>query len=159
MLHKQIIWCMAALLAFSSVAFCQKGSGKDPNAAADVNAPAKQTKQIMVFYFHRTIRCPTCRTIEALSKEAVEKNFSKEIKADKLIWITANIDDPNYKALAQRYDVTGSALLIVDSVDGEDIRHKELKKVWDLVGDRKAFTAYVKKEIANYMITKKVKSK
>ena len=37
--------------------------------------------RVVVMYFHRTQRCPTCLKMGSYSEEAVKKGFDKEIKA------------------------------------------------------------------------------
>ena len=139
--------CLLASAAALFIAGCQSGHAVTAVEAIDSE---NQAKQIFVYYFHRTIRCPTCIAMEALSKEAIETNFSEELKNNKIVWITTNIDDPNNNELAQKYDIVRSTLLVVDTKDGQELRYKKLEKIWEHIGNRDAFLTYVKNEVADY---------
>jgi len=40
--------------------------------------------QVVVYYFHGTMRCPTCYKLEQYSKEAIETNFKDALASGKL---------------------------------------------------------------------------
>ncbi|MBK9167776.1 MAG: hypothetical protein IPM24_09960 [Bryobacterales bacterium] len=53
----------------------RKSDSEAAAALPEVEFP--QDRQITVSYFYTTVRCPTCRKIEAFSKEAVEGRFAR----------------------------------------------------------------------------------
>src|SRR4030043_382 len=71
-----IISCFLLLSVFSS-AWAQSAPGN----------------YIVVYYFHTTLRCPTCYKIEQYTQEAVEQYFNKEILAGTLVFKTINFDE------------------------------------------------------------------
>lgn len=50
---------------------------------------------VTVYYFHRTLRCPTCLRIEELARDAVQNGFSNEIAAGAVKWQVINIEKPD----------------------------------------------------------------
>ena len=49
--------------------------------------------QVMVTYFYTTYRCPTCKKLEAYSRQAIEEGFPKELEEKKIVFCTLNVDD------------------------------------------------------------------
>jgi len=74
----------------------------------------KQTKRdaVEVLYFHSAQRCATCVAIESNSKELLETAFSEQLKSGKLIF--QSIDITSEEALADKYEVSWSSLIVVD---------------------------------------------
>jgi hypothetical protein len=106
---------------------------------------------VVAYYLHRTIRCHTCLAIEADAERAIRNNFSQQIATKSLVWMPFNLDDPGGKELEKQFDISGSTLVIAKMQDDKVIESKKLEKVWQLVGDEKAFSEYVKNEINAYM--------
>jgi hypothetical protein len=40
--------------------------------------------KVIAYYFHRTMRCPTCLSIEKQAREAIEIAYSEELRSGKL---------------------------------------------------------------------------
>ncbi len=141
---KRSIWG----LAFSGIIFllvhatgCTKAS--DPSqAAAASTAPV-----IQVSYFHRTVRCPSCIKIEALSKQTVEETFGGELAAGWMAWRSLNIDDARNEHFEKDYKLTAQSVVLSEVRDGKEIRWKNLEKVWDLLEDDLGFKKYVQDEV------------
>ena len=74
----------------------------------------KQTRKdvVEVLYFHGEQRCATCMAIEKNVKELVETVYAEELKNGKLVF--RSLDIAKEDALAERYEVSWSSLIIVD---------------------------------------------
>ncbi|MCX6720378.1 MAG: nitrophenyl compound nitroreductase subunit ArsF family protein [Candidatus Staskawiczbacteria bacterium] len=92
--------------------------------------PTGATK-VQVFLFHATQRCPTCISIGRLAKATVEERFAEQLKSGKIEFREINIDLPENKALAEKFQATGSALYINSIKDGQD-NIVEDTMVWQL---------------------------
>lgn len=77
-------------------------------------AENQQTKKdiVEVLYFHRTQRCATCTAIEKNTKELVESVYAEPLKNGKLVF--SSVDITKEEALAERYEVSWSSLILVD---------------------------------------------
>lgn len=131
--------------------YCFCFAGTTP--AAD-NASSKQKANetvITAYYFHGNFRCATCRAIEQLSREAIEKNFKEQLKSGKLLFLVINIDEPENEHFIQDYQLVTRSLVITQLKNGRQIAWKNLPKVWDYVRDEQAFYNYVKTEIQSYL--------
>jgi len=68
---------------------------------------------IEVYYFHMTIRCVTCKTIEAEARKNVEMLYPEQFKSGKLTFTALNIEEPAGQIAGERLGVNSQALLIV----------------------------------------------
>ncbi len=77
-------------------------------------AEDQQTRKdvVEVLYFHRAQRCATCMAIEKSAKELVETVYAEPLKSGKLVF--RSVDITKEDALAERYEVSWSSLILVD---------------------------------------------
>ncbi len=73
---------------------------------------------VEVLYFHGKQRCPTCRAIEKEAEDVVCTTFADEVRKGTLVFRSLDIDEN--EALADKYQVTWSSLVIVDYGEGKE---------------------------------------
>ena len=101
---------------------------------------------LVVYYFHGDTRCPTCRNIENYSYEAVQAAFGDELAQDKLLWKVVDYEQPENSHFATEYEIVSPTVVLVRTEKGEVADWRNLARVWELVGDRDAFTVYIQDE-------------
>jgi hypothetical protein len=111
-------------------------------------APARQ---IVTYYFHRNVRCDSCRTIERLTGETLEKEFARELASGRVAWRVVNVETPGNEHFLTDYDQTGQSVIVSDRRDGREARWKDLVDVWDLLHDEAGFREYVRDEVRAYL--------
>jgi len=116
-------------------------------------AAAAQDHVVRVYYFHTTQRCASCKKIEALSAEAIRAGFARELGEGRLEWQVVNIDDPANRHFTADYQLYTKSVVVVDRVNGQQVRWKNLPKVWELLQDEKGFRLYVQSEVKGYLET------
>lgn len=124
------------------------------SAASDAAKESQQTPnspKLMVYYFHGTFRCATCRKIEAYSREALESGFPKELKDGTIEWHVINVEEAGNRHYIDDYRLFSKSLILVRLKDGKQKEWKNLMKVWELIGDKKAFADYVQDEVRAYL--------
>jgi hypothetical protein len=115
-------------------------------------APPKAEKHVVIaYYFHGTVRCATCEKFEEYTREALEKGFPVELKNGALEWRVLNVDEPQNKHFVQDYQLTTRSVVLVDVLDGQEKRRKNLTAIWNLVGNRDAFLGYIQSETLSYL--------
>ena len=77
---------------------------------------------VEVLYFHGKQRCATCLAIEKHAKELIDAAYAEELKNGSLFYKTIDLNEE--EALADKYGVTWSSLIIVDY----DNNGKEMSK-------------------------------
>ncbi|MEW5700743.1 MAG: nitrophenyl compound nitroreductase subunit ArsF family protein [Candidatus Zixiibacteriota bacterium] len=104
-------------------------------------------RQLMVYYFHRTARCPTCLKIEALAKQEVEATFAAELASGRMRFQSINVEGAGNEHFIKDYELVSQALILVDYRAGTQHRWKNLDAIWDLVDHESDFAQYVRMEI------------
>jgi hypothetical protein len=118
--------------------------------AATPGTPAKVetvSDGLVVYYFHSNIRCPTCRSIEAQAQETVQTHFASQLGNGKVIWRIVNYEQASAKPLADKFQLQMPVVVLARVKDGKIEDWKRLDEVWAVVGDKPAFTKYVRGEI------------
>ena len=102
---------------------------------------------LVVYYFHSNIRCPTCRSIESQAQETVQTHFASQLSNGEVIWKIVNYEQPAAKPLATKFEIQMPVVVLAKMKDGQIENWKRLDEVWAMVGDKPAFTKYVRGEI------------
>lgn len=118
-----------------------------PVVQADDAPPADR---IVVMYFHRTQRCPTCLKMGGYTEEAVKTGFAQELKDGKVEFHSVDFQDKKNEAITKGYDVSGPTLIVAKVVDNKVADRKNLKEMWTKAGSKDAFTAYVQSNVKAY---------
>ena len=142
----------AAILA----TFLVQASSSTPSAAVTSAAPATpvitdRDHVVRVYYFHGNARCVSCRKIEALAGESVRAAFADEMKQGKVEWLVVNVEEPANKHFIQDYKLYTKSLVVVDLVEGTQVRWKNLERIWELLREDEAFRQYVQGEVTSYL--------
>jgi len=102
--------------------------------------------KVQVFTFHATQRCATCIAIGKLSDETIKEYYQDELKTGKIEVREINIDLPENKELAEKFQASGSSLKINAIYDGRD-HITEDTAVWRLTSDPVQYKNYLKNKI------------
>lgn len=140
-------WCaLFALLAAAGPA-----SNPASEARGAEQPAAAPSHQVIACYFHRTVRCPTCRRISAYIEESVHSAFASQLQEGRLKLVMMDFQDPRNQKYTQAYRVEGPTLVLMDVRDGKVQAWKPAPKVWSLVNHKAEFFRYVQGEIQEYL--------
>jgi hypothetical protein len=107
--------------------------------------------EVILYYFHATQRCNTCRKIESYAQEAVEGKFKNELEAGRLSWTVLNMDEPDNTDLVKEFGLVSNSLVLVELDGGEVVRHQVLQEMWTLIRDKPRFIEYVQESVGEYL--------
>lgn len=130
------------LLAAAIVSF-----GGISSFAADKPSGSK----VVAYYFHGNFRCSNCIKFEQYSKETIEQNFKNELASGKLVFSVINTDKKGNEHFVNDYQLYTKSLVISLIKDGKEVKHKNLEKIWDYVGNKQEFYNYVTEEIKSFL--------
>jgi len=119
-----------------------------PASAADAgitNAPGER----VVYYFHRTARCPTCLAMEAWSGQVVKALASGKVPL-KIGLNAVNLDLPENKHYVQDFQITFSTVVIAEVQNGNTLRWKNLENIWSFSHNEKTFKKYLESELGPF---------
>jgi uncharacterized lipoprotein YehR (DUF1307 family) len=90
-------------------------SGASCNAQTEKKQTVSSTsgKDIEVYYFHRTVRCVTCNTVEAEARKDIEMLYTEQVKKGKISFTSLNLEEETGKTVGDRLGVNSQTLLIV----------------------------------------------
>lgn len=113
--------------------------------------PQVEDRKIVVYYFHRTMRCATCIKLEEYSDEAMKNGFTAQLKNGQLEWKIINIEDAGNEHFEDDYQLYTQSLVIVEIRNGKQQRWKNLEKIWELVGMKEAYLHFVQEEVKSFL--------
>ena len=112
-----------------------------PDSASAASAAVAVPDKVIAYYFHTTLRCPSCRKIEAYSSTAIETGFADEIAEGRLEWRVINIEEKGNEHFVKDYQLYTKSLILSEERSGREVRWKNLAKVWELLGNEGDFVA------------------
>lgn len=130
----------------------QRSSTTKPASRPAASRPAAQAKsEVVAYYFHRTLRCPSCVHIETTAKQAIENRFATELKASRLRWESVDMQKQGNEHFVTDYRLGAPSLVLVKKVNGRELAWSNCEKVWALHRDEPAFAKYVQDEVAGML--------
>jgi len=108
--------------------------------------------RLEVYAFHGTRQCETCKHMKTYTKATLEKHFKNELKSGEIVYAVIDVDDETNAELAEKYEATGTALMINRVKNG-----KEKIEDWSdfafeyALGDQKDYELEFKKMIEEKM--------
>ena len=115
-------------------------------AAPPVKKQSAAVKTATVYYFYTNARCSSCTTIEAYTREAVEKKFSAGYKGWAVAFKGVNIEEKANEHFVQDYWLDSKAVIVQKFSGDKPLNWGKLDKVWTLTGDKEAFISYIAEE-------------
>jgi hypothetical protein len=113
--------------------------------------PQTTDTKVIAYYFHVTVRCTTCRTIESYSREVVEQKFGADIANGRLQYKLVNLQLPENRHFVKDYQLFTKSLVLARFDKGRPAEYKVLNETWELVGDKSAMQGYVQREVRDYL--------
>ena len=139
---KRVAMSFVALLAVSLTMAIESGAALAADASKD---------RVVVMYFHRTQRCPTCLKMGSYTEEAVTSGFPTQLKEGKVAFYFVDFQDEKNAAFTQAYEVTGPTLIVAKASGEKVAEYKNLKDMWTKVREKDAFLDYVQSNVKAYL--------
>lgn len=154
LIMKKGIVVAAAVCIMGTLALAQGSRPRTATGEDSVKKPgdgrvvaSEKGWKLVVYYLHGTYRCGTCMSIEKQSKEAVEGDFAKEIKAGRVVFLSVNFEDPEHSHFGTDYQLTTRSLVLSLRKDGKEVKWKNLPAIWTTVHNPPALREYVDGEV------------
>ena len=146
---RRVVIASAFGVVLCTLAISQMTLAADDPVKAD-KPVATPADRVVVMYFHRTQRCPTCLRMGGYSEEAVVKGFVKQIKAGTVEFHYVDFQDEKNDALTKGYKVGGPTLIVAHVVGNKVKEFKNLTEIWAKNRDKDVFLNYVRDNVAAY---------
>lgn len=109
----------------------------------------EKSSLVRVYYMHANFRCATCNRIQQLTEELLKNKYAKQMASGKIEFIEANFQKD--EALAERFDIKSSCVVVAEIKDGKIAAHQTLNEVWTLYQRPEEFNACISKAIQSYL--------
>jgi hypothetical protein len=120
---KNYFTAIAIAICFLSIGGCSNSNPSDKGKQSTQQV-AVSAETIQILYFHGDRRCPTCLGVGDLS----EKLYQRKYKGNSLVsYSDINIDRDENQAVAKKYQVSGSSLIIDVKGKPNDITFEAFK--------------------------------
>ncbi|MDP1747224.1 MAG: nitrophenyl compound nitroreductase subunit ArsF family protein [Bacteroidota bacterium] len=119
---KNSIYTLTGIVALLFLFSCNNSTPKTENETAKVETTASVAKQnrLEVYCFHGTRQCETCKNMKANTKTTLDKYFASQLKDSSIVFSIVDVDDEKNEKLAEKFQATGTALMINKIVNGKD---------------------------------------
>lgn len=163
-------WALLAFVAICALAIVRDSrSGREAPPAASAPTPppeaapvrrkaktggegvrkAAERVTIIAYYFHGYARCATCRKLEEYSRQAVTEGFPEELRKGAVVFSAVNVEEDANRHYIEDYRLPNKSLVLQVRRGAKSMEWRNLDRIWELVGDRDAFLAYVRGEMAS----------
>ncbi|MCA8944399.1 MAG: hypothetical protein KDB80_17685 [Planctomycetes bacterium] len=148
---KSVLRWILLVAVFGSVGFYLYE--RPDQAMADGN-PAKSdvsAAQVVVTYFTTDVRCDSCRTIERLSRQAIEEGFPEQVASGLVAFRVLNTDRPENEHFLDDYEIANKTVIVSHQVAGAETEWTDRQDVWLLLDEPDEFLAYVREPVRQYL--------
>lgn len=118
-----------------------------PDSLEPEEPRAPHPDRVVVYYFHRMLRCDTCLKFEAYTGEAIQAAFADGLNDGTLEWRVVNLDDPGSEHFVDDFRITESSVVAVEFRGGAQHEWANLDAIWGFVGDKPTFLSYIQSEV------------
>lgn len=115
--------------------------------ASVVQAADVPQDRVVVMYFHRTERCPTCQRMGGYSQEAVKAAFAEQLKTGQVALHDIDFQAAQNARYVKAYRITGPTLIVAKIADNKVASYHSLEEIWSKVRDKSAFFRYVQENV------------
>ena len=122
-----------------------------PGAGRGDVTTAAVDDMVVVYYFHGNFRCPSCLTIEQLTREAILGGFEDELRDGLMALRVINMQEPVNRAYVEDFQLEYYMVVLERIEDGERRDWEKLEDVWDLYTDKEGFIEYVQEETRDFI--------
>lgn len=107
--------------------------------------------KVEVKYFHATIRCQSCLTVEKYTKETLEYFFANEMENKTLSFSTFDFQANDNIDLVEKFSIDSQELIICLVRYGKVVEWKKLDRIWDNLNNFEKFSRYIKEEVEQFL--------
>lgn len=105
------------VIALFSVFSCTTGTSREKNSTS---TNVEQKDGLKIYAFHGTRQCETCKHMKSYTKSTLDKYFKDELKSGVIVYQVVDVDDESNYELAEKFEATGTALMINKVENGKD---------------------------------------
>lgn len=139
-------------LLMTIAACCTMLSCGHPGQTGGTAAQTQAKDRVEVIYFHSKQRCKTCMAIEKLTEELLQKQYARQMADSTLVYRNIDISQPEGEAVADKYEVTWSSLVVTRHRNGQETAENMTEQAFaTALGNPEAFTQQLASQIDSFL--------
>ena len=143
---KRIAAIAIILFATGSMFYVLAGGSGARSAGAGGNDGSAETA-LIVYYFDMGKDCSTCLNLESYTYSTLENDFAAELASGKIRWEIVDVDLPENEHFVGEYRLYTKSVVLVSKDDGVEVAYDNLSRIWELVYDKAAYSAYIRTQV------------
>lgn len=116
-----------------------------------IMADAKPTDRVVVYQFHRRFRCEACYKLEKAITETLDSQFPEQLADGTIVFNVVDLDGEDNGRYEKRYAFFYNTVIIAVVRGDEDLKFKNIEKVWQLTDNRDELMEFVRSEVEEYL--------
>lgn len=108
---------LSVVLLFTA---CNNSAPTNDIKTSEVPINSAKQNRVEVYCFHGTRQCETCKNMKVNTKTALDTYFAAQLKDSTIVFLIIDVDDEKNEKLAEKFQATGTALMINKVVNGKD---------------------------------------
>lgn len=116
-----------------------------------VRADQAPDDKVVVYYFHRTIRCHSCNLLEDITRETIRLCFEREAAKGSVELKIVNMDEPDKAHFIKDFKLPYQSIVIEKHEKGKAATWKRLDRAWVMMDTQNKMMAYIESEIKNLL--------
>jgi hypothetical protein len=141
-----VIFVVFLMIAFGFTVGCTSPANSSPSPQETIveygTSAFSTVERVEVYHFHGNNQCTSCIAVGDLAEKTVNTNFKDELASGRLVFAHINAEQPENRALAKKYEVTGSSLWI-GVYDSNGFHKEQNTRVWYEIDDENAYVKYL----------------
>ena len=114
---KELFLILSTLVLFTA---CNNSTPANEVKTSEVPISNVIQNRVEVYCFHGTRQCETCKNMKANTKTTLDTYFASQLKDSSVIFKIIDVDDIKNEKIAEKFQATGTALMINKVVSGKD---------------------------------------
>lgn len=151
MSYKKILKIILLSFLFVGISYAVYNELKLKKQTVNENKSSNILNGNIIYYFHTTARCYSCKLIENYILDAINDNYKNELENNTLVWQSINVDETINKHYIDLFKLYSKSIVLAKYENGNLKSFINLEKVWQLLRDENAFKNYIKSEINNFI--------
>jgi len=95
-----------------------------------------QPDRLLVYYFHKTLRCTGCINIENAAYDAIAIDHADDVANGIIEWKSIDFDLPENEQFIKKYGLYSQELSFVEIRGGSEGKSENIAEVWQYWADR-----------------------
>jgi hypothetical protein len=135
------------LMLFIALVLLSSCDNANQSTESIKQASINSANRLEVYCFHGTRQCETCKNMKANTKTTLEKYFTSQLKDSSIVFSIVDVDDNANENLAEKFQASGTALMINKVVNGKDSIVDWSDFAFEKANDGAVFIPELKKKI------------